>query len=62
MTRLWKVAGKAITGAAGTLGTLVAAGVLPDPWDKVAGALLVIATTVGIYHAPYQSTKTPPAP
>jgi hypothetical protein len=43
---------KGIVAAAGLLGQLVAAGIIPAPYDKWAMAVLAALTALGVYAVP----------
>lgn len=59
MTRVWTVAGKAVTGGLTLAGAAVAAGLLHGTVLVVVEAVLAVAGTTGIYHAPYQPSRKP---
>lgn len=54
--KLWQIAGKAITGAIGALASASAAGLIGGQLGLVVSGLLIIASAVGVYHAPYKPT------
>jgi hypothetical protein len=43
---------KGIVAAAGALASAVAAGLVPDPWDKWAMVVLAVCTAMGVYSVP----------
>lgn len=43
---------KGLVAAAGMLGQLVAAGLIPEPWDKWAVVVLAALTAAGVYAVP----------
>jgi hypothetical protein len=48
--RFWDYARKAGVAAGGILGTALATGLLPDPWDKVAIGVMAVLTYFGVYQ------------
>jgi hypothetical protein len=50
--QFWSYARKAGVAALGTIAVALAMGLLPDPWDKVATAVLAVATYFGVYRVP----------
>jgi len=52
------VARKAGVAALGAVAAALAAGLLPDPWDKVGAAVVAVGTYLGVYATP----NKPPMP
>lgn len=50
MERLLHFGRKATVAALGALATAVAMGVLPEPWNTVAAAVLAVGTYFGVYQ------------
>lgn len=58
--KFWSVARKAGVAALGVVATGVAYGIIPQPWDKAAVAVLAIATYFGVYHTPNAPSDSSP--
>jgi hypothetical protein len=50
--QFWSYARKAGVAVVGLIAVALAMGLLPDPWDKVATAILAVATYYGVYKVP----------